>query len=67
MKYRAILTGVAGLERPVQLLGNSLVAAQEWARVTVNKYDVDTYPEARVTITKFVEEVVEVVVPEAIA
>ena len=38
MKYRATLTGVGGLERPVQTFSESRVSINEWADQMLLKY-----------------------------
>lgn len=61
MKYRAVLSGVPDLERPVQKFGEELTELQRWAEAELAiRMD---YPSARVTIYRSVEEVAWMGVP----
>ena len=63
MRYRAVLKGVEGLERPRQVFDNDLAGAHLWAKEEAAKHDPKKWPLARVVVYETVEEVREVVWP----
>ena len=61
MRYKAILLGVDGLERPRSAFGQDLAPVLEWAELEIAKYPVGKWPTAHVEIVEMKEVVVETV------
>lgn len=66
MRYKAILLGVDGLERPRSTFGQDLAPVREWAKAEVAGYDAEKWPRARVEIVEMQEVVVSTVWPKPV-
>ena len=61
MRYKAILLGVDGLERPRSAFGQDLALVREWAEREIAQYDSRKWPTAYVEIVELKDVVVETV------
>lgn len=60
MKYRALLVnGTHPHDRVLQEFGNTQEALEQWATLTLGAVDEKEFPNAKVVITKMVEQVVK--------
>ena len=63
MRYRATLSNVDGLPRPVQDFSPSLEQSRAWAKGTIERYQ-SQHPTATVTIFQQVEVAIETISAE---
>ena len=61
LNYRAVLTGVPGLERPRQTFGQCPSEINRWAKTEIAGYPPEKWPEAGVEVYRVEERLIETV------